>query len=278
MTNQLIFSMKNFRGIITWPRIMHTYQNPKRKDGLKNKDHEQLFSFHHACHEEDLRNYLRHGFIGMNSVITFDIPDHGTCPVNGIWFSSLEWERNFFGPFVLSLSSWIFTGRTFMVFAEETPDRENNMRTNYQFIQHDIGLPIYGISPEKWQECEINEVFDIEEIPVEYVDEEVYDTCFCPKEFTSYYVVLTSPISTKGMELRVAEHPRCELRKCNSNISKDQAKESLLRILSEEKDNSIKVSPIDDEHSIFSLNGAIPILHVNYQGKTSFRYDYRDPE
>lgn len=177
---------------------------------------------YHACHEEELRDYLESNKLELRSKWSLMLPEHGECKVPGVWTGLNYYTRgNQYGPLLISFPLSVLNGRNFMVFRRNNPED----RRRYFFVQYEARIPVYSYNEQQWKSVKPENYFSLRN-----------DDTLWMKESAIYDIVLTRPLSLRKSELCAVTHPRCISGKC-SGLSDTAGKRILKEIAKNEFSN-----------------------------------------
>lgn len=176
------FAAVDFRGYFVW--------TPELTEEV-NRD------LYHACHLDELKEYLDGGFLGLRSEWSMVHPLHGQWTTAGVWVGLNHFHRgNYYGPFLLKWPLSVLEGKQFMVFRRVGEDRRR-----YFFVQYESRIPIFDFikGDEKilWREVAAKGYFG------------------SGKTGAIWDIVLTQPLPLDGVQVTPFEHPKCISVKCN---------------------------------------------------------------
>lgn len=203
------FAAEDFRGYFVWSEEVTELVGRK---------------LYHACHLEEIKEYLAEGFLGLRSDWSLVHPLHGKWTTAGVWVGLNHFSRgNYYGPFLMEWPLSALEGKQFMVFRRMGEDRRR-----YFFVQYEARIPIYNfISKDKenlWREVGVESYFG------KGADKAIWD------------IVLTQPIPLDGMKVTPFDHPKCISRKC-SGMSRDAARKHLKELVKVEFKKWLLESP-----------------------------------
>lgn len=174
-------------------------------------------SVYHACHEDQLSDFVDKGELSLRSEWALRLPNHGTWSAPGIWVGLNYFYRgNHYGPLLIKFPVHILNGLHFMVFRREGDDRNR-----YFFVQYESRIPIYSFGKNLWRNVNPEHYFDKRGRRIQKKAGAIYD------------IVLTNPIKFVDFEVGPVKHPRCISETCDGCTVKE-SEEALLRVAKRE--------------------------------------------
>ena len=164
-------------------------------------------SLYHVCHEDELRDILDAGELGLRSEWKIRLPEHGLWSAPGTWTGLNYFHNgNQYGPLLIEFPLTVLDGRHFMVF------RRVGSRKRYFFVQYEAQIPIYSFgtkqsSKEPWRRVKPDAYFDDSGEQLSMVRGAIYD------------IVITTPVPLEHAEIRSVNHPKCIPGKCGGLTS-----------------------------------------------------------
>ena len=182
------FENEDFRGFFTWESELTA-----RIGG----------HFYHACHEAEAQQVLSESRLALRSTYSISHPSYGIRSAPCVWCGLNYFNTgNHYGPVLLKFPLKRLEGRTFMVF------RRRDNRDRYWFVQYEAGIPIF--SRDDKPDRRVN--------PASYFSEHGQHLRF--KDHAIYELVITQPVTTKGITVEGVNHPKCIAGKCGgSNLT-----------------------------------------------------------
>lgn len=114
------FEQSDFRGYFEW-----TPELTSKLSGI---------NLHHACHEDELKKFLKHNCLTLKSNWSLKLPEHGECKIPGVW-TGLNYynDGNKYGPLLIIFPLTVLNNCNFMVFRRKDADS----RKRYFFVQYE---------------------------------------------------------------------------------------------------------------------------------------------
>ena len=192
------FDQEDFRGYFRWSQKL---------------THRLGCSLYHACHEEDLREILDDGELGLRSKWSLRLPKHGPWDAPGSWTGLNYFHAgNHYGPLLIEFPLSVLDGRNFMAF------RRVGTRQRYFFVQYEARIPVYSFEPpaskgkkpkvQTWRKVNVDTYFDEHKNSLSMRTGAIYD------------IVITQPIPLVGCTITGVDHPSCIPGKCKGSKRK----------------------------------------------------------
>jgi len=173
---------------------------------------------YHACHEDELRDFLEQSEIGLRSKWSLVHPEFKDLTCRGTWCGLNYFNAgNRYGPIVIEIPLAVLIGRTFMVF------RRKADRVRYFFVQHEGDIPVFAYKGNARRRVRARS----------YFEEDVEDGSLFLKRGAIYDIVVTTPVSLECAVITAVSHPACIPRKCRG-ISRAKSL-SLVRKIGQEQ-------------------------------------------
>ncbi len=198
------FEQGDFRGYFKWTRKLTA-----QLGGV----------LYHACHDDGLRSILKNNELGLRSKWSLRLPKHGEWSAPGTWVGLNYFSKgNYYGPFVLEFPLRALNDRHFMVFR-----RQGNDRHRHFFVQYEARIPVYSFGKQLWRNINPATYFqDVNGDDLEMKPGAIYD------------IVITQPLSLKGVSIKAVNHPWCVAQICNNGISLRRSRRELADIAKDE--------------------------------------------
>jgi hypothetical protein len=163
---------------------------------------------YHACHAEELSQYVTEGELALRSEWQLRLPKHGTWSAPGVWVGlNYFYSGNKYGPCLIEFPIRILNGRSFMVF-----QRIGTERKRYFFVQYESRIPIFSFGKNLWRTVNPEYYFNKSKGRVTMRAGAIYD------------IVLTLPLPLTDYTIQAVNHPRCISGKCSGTSTPQSQK------------------------------------------------------